>query len=202
MVGRLTVVLLLAATLPRAACAEVIVVPTVSLVVKDDVMPPIEPKKRYFKFRSSTRQEPVVHIVPPPIASADDPTLAGATLVVYNTGGVPQTVSIELPASQWTIIGTAANFKGYHFHSDNTAVGPVTRVFVKPDKLFVRGGKTNWTYLLGPDSQGSIAARLTLGEGTTWCSETPAKPPSSMNDTPSKFVGFKGSVPASCPALP
>ena len=44
--------------------------------------------------------------------------------------------------------------------------------------------------------------RLTLGEGTTWCAETPAKSPSSSNDTPSKFVGVKGSVPASCPALP
>jgi hypothetical protein len=104
----LTAALLLSLTLALPARSDVTVVPTVSLVVKDDPAPPIEPKKRYFKFRSGTQQEPIVHITPPPVGSADEPTIAG-----------------------------------YHFHDATAADGPVFRVFVKPDKLFMRGGRTN-----------------------------------------------------------
>lgn len=202
MVGRLTAAVLLAMALVRPARADVVVVPTVSLNLRDDAAPPIEPKKRYFKFRSGTRLGPVVHITPPPVGSADDPTIAGATLTVYNAATAPQTATFTLDATYWTVIGTATSFKGYHFHDPTTGDGPVTRVFVKPDKIFVRGGKTNWTYVLGPAPQGTVAVRLTLGTGTTWCAAASFKPPSSTNDTPAKFVGLKGSVPTSCPTIP
>jgi hypothetical protein len=44
--------------------------------------------------------------------------------------------------------------------------------------------------------------RLLLGSGTEWCAASPFKPPSSTSDTPAKFVGLKGAVPAGCPAIP
>jgi hypothetical protein len=185
-----------------SAAAEPLVIPIVNLVVKDDPTPPIVPKKRSFKLRSGTRQEPVVHIVPPAIGSPGDPTIGGGVLTVLNTGGAPQVQSHPLPAARWTVIGSAENFKGWKFHDDTPADGPVMRVFVKPDKLYVSGGKTNWTYLLGATRQGSVSVRLALGTDDGWCMEAPAKAPVTIFDTPAKFVGLKGAIPASCPPLP
>lgn len=190
------------AALAGRGAAEPLPVPAVALVVKDDPTPPVEPKKRSFKLRAGTRLEPDVHIVPPPLGSGGDPTLGGGVLTVFNTGGTPQSATYELPAARWRVIGSAASFKGYHFHDDTPADGPVVRVFVKPDKIFVAGGKTGWTYLLGPAPQGSVAARLVLGTDAGWCVEAPAKAPATAHDTPARFVGAKGARPAACPAPP
>jgi hypothetical protein len=166
--------------------------------VKDDVVPPIVPKKRSFKLRSGTRLEPVVHIVPPPIGSAGDPTLGGATLTVYDVGDPAQSATYPLPAERWQIIGTAASFKGYLFREESPLEGPVMRVFVKQDKLFVSGGRANWTFLLGSAPQGALGARLALGTDEGWCVEAPAREPASSYDTPARFVGAKGPAPATC----
>jgi hypothetical protein len=123
--------------------ADPLPIPTVSLLLKDDPVPPLEPRKRFFKLRSGTRLEPVVHIVPPPVGSAGDPTQAGATLTVYNGAGSGQVATVTLPAARWSLIGSSENFKGYRFHDDTPIDGPIVRVFVKPDKIFVAGGRAN-----------------------------------------------------------
>jgi hypothetical protein len=66
-----------------AAHADPLPVPCVSLVVKDDPTPPVEPKERFFKLRSGTRLVTTGRIVPPPPGSAGDPTLGGATVSVF-----------------------------------------------------------------------------------------------------------------------
>jgi len=180
------------------AAADPLPVPTVALVVKDDPVPPVDPEKRFFKFRSGTRLLPTNRIVPPAVGSAGDPTLFGATLTVTNVGGDPQTLTIDLPAARWKVIGTATLLKGYQFHDDDVSDGPVFRVFVKTDKLFVVGGRTDWTYVLSTTPQGGVAVRLDVGTGVSWCSEAPAKTPATIYDTPAKFVGVKGSIPALC----
>jgi hypothetical protein len=201
MAPRLSLALLVVALCARAR-AEPLVLPTVSLVVKDDATLPIEPKKRFFKLRSGTKTEPVVHIVPPAVGGAGDPTIGGATLTVYNTDGVPQVATYALPAARWSLIGTATTFKGYQFHDDTPVDGPVVRIFVKPDKIFVAGGKANWTYLLGTTPQGRVAARLALGADDGWCVEAPAQTPPAVYDTPVRFVGAKGARPPTCPPVP
>src|SRR4030095_6479138 len=104
------------------------------------------------------------------------------------TGATPQSVTHVLAAARWSLIGTAATFKGYQFHDDTPADGPVVRVFVKPDKIFIAGGKTGWGYLLGGAPQGSVAVRLAIGTDEGWCVEAPAKAPASVYDTPARFV--------------
>ena len=79
---------------------------------------------------------------------------------------------------------------------------PSSRVFVKPDKLFVAGGKSRWTYLLGDTPQGAVAVRFAFATDEGWCVETPAANPASLYDTPARFVGMKGAFPASCTPLP
>jgi hypothetical protein len=185
-----------------AVHADPLPVPCVSLVVKDDPTPPAEPKKRFFKLRSGTRLVTTGRIVPPPPGSAGDPTLGGATVTVFNTGGTPQAVTHVLPAARWSLIGSTANFKGYQFHDDTPADGPIVRVFVKPDKIFVAGGKSGWSYALGTAPQGSVAARLALGADEGWCVEAPAKAPASVYDTPARFVGAKDALPAACSPTP
>jgi hypothetical protein len=185
-----------------AAHPDPLPVPGVALVVKDDPTPPIEPKKRFFKLRSGTKTLTTGRIVPPSPGGAGDPTLGGAAITVFNTGGAAQAVTHTLPAARWSLIGTPTNFKGYQFHDDTPADGPIVRVFVKPDKIFVAGGKTNWAYLLGAASQGSIAVRLALGTDEGWCVEAPAKTPASVYDTPARFVGAKGALPPACSSVP
>jgi hypothetical protein len=192
----LLVFVLLGAPLPTLG--DPLPLPVAELTVKDDAVEPIIPKWRAFKMRSGTRYDPFVHIVPPALGSAGDPTLHGGVLTIFNVGGPPQVVTYPLPAERWRLIGTPENFKGYHFHDDTPADGPIVRVFVKPEKLFVSGGKTNWTYLLGPVPQGTIAVRFALGADEGWCVEAPAKPPFERFDTPARFAGSKGAIPASC----
>jgi len=199
---RALVVIALIGGLPAVAPGDPVPLPAVSLVIKDDPVEPIIAKKRFFKLRSGTRIDSAVRIVPPPPGSAGDPTTGGAVLTVANVGGAPGLATYALPAGRWSLIGTAASFKGYQFHDDTAADGPVVRVFVKPDKLFVAGGKSLWTYFLGETPQGAVAVRLALGSDEGWCVEAPAKSPASLYDTPARFVGAKGAVPASCTPLP
>ena len=197
------VVLLLAALGAAAPVhGDPLPIPAVNLSVRDDAVAPIEPKKRGFKMRSGTQQDPFVHIVPPLVGSAGDPTLHGAVLTIYNVGGPPQSATYALPAAGWRLIGTPQSFKGYQFHEESPIEGPIVRVFVKPEKIFVSGGKVNWTYLLGPVPQGAIGVRFTLGSDEGWCVEAPAKPPFDRFDTPARFAGLKGAIPASCTPLP
>src|SRR5262249_9227192 len=160
------------------------------------------PKKRFFKLRSGTKLATSGRIVPPSPGGAGDPTLGGATITVFATGGPSPIVPYALPASHWSLIGTTINFKGYQFPDKTPADGPIVLLFVKPDKIFVAGGKANWGYLLDGGPQGSVAARLTLGSDDGWCVEAPAKTPISINDTPARFVGAKGALPASCAPVP
>ena len=170
--------------------------------MKDDPIEPISPKQRAFKMRSGTKQELLVHIVPPAIGSAGDPTLHGGVLTIFNVAGPPQSATYVLPAERWRIIGTPEKFKGWHFHDDTPEDGPIVRVFVKPEKIFVSGGKGSWTFLLGPVPQGRLAVRLALGSDDGWCVEAPAKPPFEVYDTAKRFAGLKGSIPSSCTPVP
>ena len=185
------------------------------LTLRDDNTPPFSPSARKVTFKSSTRIDPLPNqIVPPAPGSAGDPTLHGATLVVYDSAGLTtDAVIVSLPANGpfandgWRMLGSPTNFKGWKY-SGKDPNGGITSVTVQTNTITVKGGKAGWGYTLNEPKQGSVAVRLTLGSAQGWCAEAPAKlsgnPPSSANnDKVDKFVGApKSGAPVSCPAVP
>ena len=110
---------------------------------------------------------------------------------------------IALPSTGWTALG-AGTVTGYLFRGTDPN-GPISRITVKADSITIRGGRANWPYTLNEPSQGRVALRLKLGNGTPWCADVLAKvggnPPSTVhNDTQDKFVGQPATpAPSACP---
>jgi DNA-binding beta-propeller fold protein YncE len=183
--------------------AALVTVQTTALRLADDSTPPANPSRRRISFRSSTRTDTTGHrIVSPPFGSAADPTIAGATLRVYNSDGSGEQFSVALPASGWLPSGAG----GYRFRGAST--DPVQSVTVKNDLITVRGGKDGWGYTLDEPAQGRIAVRLSFGTTLDWCADAPAKasgrpPTTAANDRQDKFVAAaKTPPPSSCPIPP
>jgi hypothetical protein len=175
---------------------------TSALTLRDRTTPST-PTARRVSFRARTKTDPPANRVMPPAAgSGGDPTLHGAVVVVYNSAGSGEQVTVTLPATGWRLLST-----GYRYTSPATT-DAITRVIVKGDYLKIRGGKENWGYTLNEPSQGRMAVRLRLGTDTPWCADAPAKasgnPPSTAaNDRVDRFVAQpKTAAPAACPPVP
>jgi len=178
----------------------VVSIQTTSLTLRDDAD---TPARRQLKFRSTTRADAVPNrIVPPGFGSPGDPTIAGATLRVYNSAGTGELVTVALAAGGWQPIGTPASPKGFRFRSTDPSAA-VTSVQVKKDRIKIRGGRAAWTYTLDEPAQGSVALRLSLGTGTTWCAEAGRPPYQARIDVTDRFLASPGTPPpAVCPAVP
>ena len=164
-----------------------------------------QPSLATVRFSARTRGEPEAHrIVPPPGATAFDPTRYGATLRVYNAGFTADSAVVSLPARHWRAIGTARRRKGFRFRSgDDTAL----RVLLARDRLEIRG---RIPYTLDEPAQGRIAVRLAPGlfpEGG-WCASARARGrgpqrSTAASDRPGRFIAAAATPPpASCPPLP
>jgi DNA-binding beta-propeller fold protein YncE len=182
-------------------------VSTRKLILKDDVTAPIDPDKRRFIFGVKSNADPTQNrVIPPMPGSFGDPTIGGAALTVYNSAGLTtDAISVTLPASGWSALGSATAPKGWRFRGD--ASSPVQAVLVKKDKILVRGGRGAWGYTLDEAAQGGIAVRLQLGADTGWCGEgvpeAKGSPPSTLrSDHPGYFKAGQAPPPAICPALP
>jgi hypothetical protein len=161
---------------------------------RDDVVPPLDPNKRKFAFSASTRDAALDHrVVPSAPGGSGDPTVGGATLRIYNADGTTtDDVTITLPASGWTVLGSPTRFQGYRFTGPST--GAIRRVIVKGDTITIRGGKSLFAYSLGEVRQSEVAVLLQLGGELGWCASAPAKPrgnpPSTeSSDHPGRFIG-------------
>jgi YVTN family beta-propeller protein len=185
-----------------------VTVRTSHLILKDDVVPPVNSATRRITFVASTRGDAAAHRISFPIpGSPGDPTIGGATLTVYNAAGLtPDVVTVNLPASGWSPIGNATVPSGWRFRGDAGAA--IRTVMVKGDRIVLRGGKAAWSYSLDEPSQGRVAVRLQLGSDRGWCAATAAtpvgNPPSTAKtDRPGLFKAPKGSdAPAGCPLVP
>jgi hypothetical protein len=177
-----------------------VLVQTTSLNLRDKTSPPT-PAARKITFKSNTKKDlPANRVLLPAIGGAGDPTLHGASLVVYNSAGSGEKVTVPLAASGWKVLGSSTAPKGFKFTGSDPN-GPVSRVIVKADQLKVRGGKANWAYTLNESSQGRMAVRLQLGTATGWCSDAPAK--AGSNDLVDRFTAApKTPAPPSCPPVP
>jgi hypothetical protein len=110
-----------------------------------------------------------------------------------------------MPAANWTAIGSALAPRGYRYADKARVAGPVTKVSVtSAGRLSLSAQGATWLYTLNEASQGSVAVRLQLGSGETWCTVFPAKPSATgANDRVDKFVGAPNQpIPAGCPAVP
>jgi hypothetical protein len=186
-----------------------------ALGLRDDTTPPVQLAARKISFRSSTKLDPVPNQVAPPApGSAGDPTLHGATLVVYNAAGLTSdAVTVALPADGpfpndgWRMLGTPTSFKGWRYTGKDPN-GGITSVTVQANTITLRGRKAAWTYTLNEPKQGAVAVRLTLGSAQGWCAAAPAKlsgnPPSTAkSDKIDRFAGApKTAAPVACPPLP
>jgi hypothetical protein len=182
-----------------------VLIPTRTLLLKDDVVAPVNPGARKLSFKTNTRTSPPGNrVVLPAFGGPGDPTLHGAVLTVYNSSGATtDEVSVSLPAGGWSRLGSS----GYRFRGTDPN-GPVSKVTLRADSISVKGGKANWTYTLDEPAQDEVAVRLQLGSAPVWCAEAQAKasgnPPSTAtNDKPGRFVGARSGPPfGSCPATP
>jgi DNA-binding beta-propeller fold protein YncE len=172
---------------------------TTKLLLKDRTGPPPNPAFRKITFKSRTRIDPPANrIVPPAIGSAGDPTLTGATLLVYNAAGSGRAVVLPLAPAGWTPLGSADNHKGWRFRADTTDA-PIASVRVGRDRLVISGGRSRWRYTLDASSQGAVAVRLRLGTGVEWCASAPGR---LGRDEVDRFVAVpKTPAPAECPPL-
>jgi hypothetical protein len=80
-------------------------------------------------------------------------------------------------------------------------------VTVANDRITVTGGGSAWPFTLDEPRQGTLAVRLDLGTGASWCAAAPARaigtPPSTArDDTRDRFNGQrKAPPPEQCPVV-
>jgi hypothetical protein len=175
------------------------------LVLKDDVLPPINPDARSLRFTSAAYQGVPGGAYSPAFGTSGEPTLLGASgggavLTVYHPGGSEKVV-LALPASAWTRIGTTVS-PGYKYRDTKRLLGPISQLTLKSGKLSL-SGKGPGLLGLANAPHGSIAMRLRLGNGVEFCAVGPAKAPVASNDTTAKFISVSNaSAPAVCPPVP
>jgi hypothetical protein len=164
--------------------AALTVVESGKLDLKEKVVGAGVERKLTFKPRAHAA------IVPPLPGSAGDPTIAGATLRLYNASGSGEQWTVELPASGWERTGS-----GYRWCDETDGIRCVV---VRPRRFSVKLEGTDLEYTLDERRQGRLAVRLTLGTAVQWCAETGAR-----IDVPGRFKSARptGSV-GSCPAAP
>ena len=185
------------------AHADVITVATWAFQLLDDTVPPISQGHRKFSFAARTIYDPADHQFQLPAeTSAGDPTPSGATgggasLTVYNANGSGESTTVVLPAAGWHREGPIG---GHRFVYGASPLEPIYKVWVKNNKITIRGGRGTWAYSLDEPSQGRLAVQLTLGTGDTWCAEAVPRAPASTYDKIDRFVGQpRTPAPAVCP---
>jgi hypothetical protein len=177
---------------------------TSRLMLRDDHVDPIDPRRRTVKLTVRTKRSAPDNRVSAPVrGSSGDPTLHGGTLVVANSTRSHERVRVALPAAGWRVLGTSLEPLGFEFR-DASSTAPIATVVVKTDALTVKGKGPGWTYSLDEPAQGRVAIRVRLGD-VAWCtdagSRTGGTPPSSARyDHVDRFDGQRSAPPPTvCP---
>lgn len=202
----LVLVFLAAFLAPFPARGDVVTISTHALQLRDDVLPPINPKGKKLSFAvRSTADAPGHRIVFPAIGTAGDPTLHGGQATIYNANGSGEQIVVDLPAAGW-------RHEGHNYPPDDlgrwvfnglfgSVLGPIQKIWIKRDKITIRGGNTPWTYTLDEPAQGAVAVQLTLGTWDTWCAVGVPRDPAASYDRPGRFIAqMKTPPPDTCPA--
>jgi len=176
---------------------------TSALVISDDGVAPVDPRKRKMRFRSAKRGTTPSGVTLPTPGGAGDPTLHGATLIVYRPDGGGTPVTIALPAANWRARG-GTPAKRFTYCDGTGLSGPIRAVTVSATSLSVRGTGLP-LFALDQAPQGDVALRPVMGTEVQFCAAAPAKarPSAASNDTTSRFTGEPDTAaPSPCPPFP
>lgn len=173
----------------------------------DDGTTPPNPGRRRLSFTSKTSGDLAAQrIVPPPPSGPGDPTLHGATLIVYDAAGTGETATIPLAAGGWSRTGSLAT-PTYQYRKV-ASTDPISRVSLQPDRVRVSGGGAGLAYTLDEPRQGRLALRLVLGTALVLCTEASPRaagqpPTTAKSDRTDRFKAApRTPAPVSCPQLP
>jgi DNA-binding beta-propeller fold protein YncE len=170
--------------------------------LRDDATPPVDATRRRLTFKSAPYQGVPSGVVVPAFGSPSDPTATGATVRIYQVDGSSgEIVTLNLPASNWVQVGTAAK-PGYKYRDPQGLQGPISNAVLRSGRLTLRGHGAQ-LYPLAGAPQGAMALRMSLGSALTWCASAQARSPGVTFDTTERFEGVKNTPPpSSCPELP
>ena len=89
---------------------------------------PSNPSARKVTFKSKTKTDPVQNrVVVPAQGRAGDPTVDGATLVVYNSAGSGEKATVALPGGGLADHRVAGALRGAHRFGGLDRAGPISR---------------------------------------------------------------------------
>jgi YVTN family beta-propeller protein len=158
--------------------------------------------QRSVRFKSNTRGDTSAHrIVVPTLNSPADPRQGGAILRIYNTGTTTDSVTVPLPAANWTAIGTTGSTPKQYRYRDSSAAGAISRINLAADRLDVKGSGLTFGYTLTEPVQDTIGVRFELS-GAGWCSTAVFKSPADKNDRPGRVNAAKTPATPNCSPIP
>jgi len=173
---------------------------TTSFQMGDDDKPPLEAKRRKLTFKSAPSRGQASGVVVPAFDSAGDPTLGGATLMLYRVRDSASS-SFVLPSAGWKRTGNPTK-PGYKYSDSKSLSGPIRTVSIANGKLTVKG-KGDGLFALADAPQGTMALGLAFGAGETFCAAAPPREPVSKFDVPSRWKSVeRAPAPDLCPFVP
>ncbi|MDX2170303.1 MAG: hypothetical protein SF182_24740 [Deltaproteobacteria bacterium] len=146
----------------------------------------------------------------PAYTSAADPTLHGAELRIYDTGGSAGDVVFQLPASGWVALGYPLGSRGYRYRGNKASPPDPNCQSVYLGNKVIKGVCKQLGLLLQPPFSGSAAVVVSLPSGPVgvpagtsaairYCTQFGGHV--SRND-PRGFKAKDANPPAACAALP
>jgi len=130
-----------------------------ALVVRDHAT---KPAQRKLSVTASDAD-----IAPPAAGGGEDPTVAGATLVLGR--GSAEVASIALPALNWKGLASPPGSRGWRCADAQRTSGPCTRVVVKQKSLVASCTGDQLAFTLDEPARGALAMSFTSGSGRRTC---------------------------------
>ena len=105
-------------------------------------------------------------------AGADDPTVAGGSLLIRDLGDPMNAVTYSLPSANWKGLGNPAGSKGFKYKGTGSLTDPCKVVLIKT-KIVKAVCKGAGVTLSTPVSAqpAVVAVNLSSGPGTSYCAE-------------------------------
>ena len=172
-----------------------VLVQTTSLKLSEGSTPP---GTRKLSFKSSTKRDGLQNrVAAPTLGSADDPSLNGVTVDVYNSSGSGEKITVAIPGGiGWKVTSGGTSYR----YKNPDRNGAIAKLTIKTDQLRVSGGGIDFGYSIDEATQGSVAVRVRTGvTGTLWCADATGP----RVDRVGSFQATpKTAAPGVCPTLP